>query len=268
MSDREAFPSFLKLPLYSDEWLWPVRVYSFGVLIIERRGELLVERFGKSQKKVLELLAAIIALGGHNIANHQLGEMLWSDAEGDLPRQSFDMTLRRLRRLIGKETVLVNSGMVSLNDRYCWLDLWVFEATLDELEKVLKRGGQQAVIVELTDQLLELYRGTFLRNFDFELVIQKQTQLSDRLSRILDLSIDFHERRGESERICSLLNKVLELQPLAEVNYRRLMSYYIRSGQPSLALYVYQQCWHVLCEGFNIPLSNEIQILAKRLRTG
>lgn len=232
-------------------------------MVIEVEGKPL-EQSGKSQKKILELLEVLVTLGGRNVNCDQLTEILWPDAEGDLARQSLETALHRLRKLIGKEAVLLNSGMISLNDSYCWLDLWAFEATVAELELTLKSDKQQHVIVKLTDRLLALYRDTFLKNSNSGLAILRQTKLLNKLSHALDSSIDFHEQHGEHERVCLLINKAIELRPLVEDNYRSLMSHYVKLGQPDQALHIFQQ-YHQVFKGFNIPLSNEILLLAKQL---
>ena len=60
---------------------------------------------------------------------------------------------------------MLNSGLVSLNSSYCWLDLWAFEATVDELEQAFT-DEQPSEIVTLTDRLLKLYRDAFLKDSD------------------------------------------------------------------------------------------------------
>lgn len=257
--------SFSTPPHHLEKWPWPIRIYSFGSLVIEINGRPL-EQSGKSQKKIIELLSTIILLGGRNVSSDKLGEILWPDADGDLARKSIETGLHRLRKLIGKESVLLNAGMISLNDRFCWLDLWAFEATADELEHVLKSGNQQYLIAKLTDRLIKLYQDTFLGNYDSGLVILKQEQLLNKLFDLLSSAANFYNKNGENERTCHMLKKGLELKPLLEVNYSRLMSHYIALDQPIQAIHIYQQCKQVLNEGFNIPLSNEIQSIAKQLR--
>ena len=252
-------------PSYLEEWPWPVRIYSFGSLVIEVDGKP-IEQSVKGQKKILELLETLVILGGRNVNTTQLTEILWPDTEGDLARQSLEITLHRLRKLLGKETILLNAGMVSLNARYCWLDLWAFEAAIDELEHMLNDSRQPPEIIKLTDRLLKLYRGAFLKDSDSGLGILKQSQLLNKLSRALDLSISFHEKNGEYDRVYLLLSKAVELRPLTEANYRRLMSYHIRQGHPDQALQTYHQCHRILFDGFKIRLSHEILELAKQLK--
>lgn len=242
-----------------------VQIHSFGPLTVEIAGKSVMQS-GKSQRKILELLATIIALGGRNVNGNLLKEILWPDAEGDLASLSLGTSLHRLRKLIGKEAVLLNTGMISLNDACCWLDLWIFETTSCKLEHVLKFGEPQRVVTELTDQLMVLYRGTFLKNYDSGWILLKQEQLLDRMTRLFNLSADFYEQHGDNERTSQLLSKVLELKPLSEASYRRMMQHYIKLGWPDQALHIYRQCQRILCEGFNIPLSGEIHLLARQLQ--
>lgn len=249
-------------PLYLEQWPWPVRIYSFGTLSVQVEEQPLQP--SHLSKKVAELLETLIILGGRNININQLAETLWPDAEGDLARQSLEITLHRLRKYIGKEAVSLSSGLISLNERYCWLDLWAFESTITEIEKTLN-GEQPVSMAKLTDRLLTIHQDIFLKHSDAGLAIAKQEQLLNKLTRVLDLAISFHDNNGDNERVGLLLAKQLELKPVAESNYRRLMVHYIKHGQPDLALQIFQQCDHILRQGFHIPLSIEIQSLAKQL---
>ncbi len=253
-----------KPPLWLEKWPWPIRIYSFGSLIIEIDGKPF-EQSGKSQKKIIDFLSFIISMGGRNINSNQLGEILWPDADGDLVHKSIETALHRLRKLIGKEAVLFNAGMISLNDSYCWLDLWAFEETANELDHILNDGKQQHLVVKLTDRMLKLYKDTFLNNSDSGLTILKREQLLNKLCGLIDRTINFHEQRGENERTNLLLIKNIELRPLLEDNYLRLISHYIALGQPDQGLGIYQQCKQTLCTGFGIPLSNKIQSVAKQI---
>lgn len=46
------------------------------------------------------------------------------------------------------------------------------------------------------------------------------------------------------------------------------MSHHIMLGQPDQALHIYRQCQRVLCQGFNLPLSDDIQLLIKQIECG
>lgn len=253
-------------PLHLEKWPWSVKIFSFGSLIIEVDGKP-IEQPRKSQKKILELLATLIALGGRNVDCNQLAEILWPDAEADLARKALETSLHRLRKLIGSDSVLLNAGMISLNGDNCWLDLWLIENTTDELKRLLQNGGMPQIIIKLTDRLLRLHNTTFLKHFDLYPIILKQGQLLNEFCRTLNLVVDFHRRRGEHDRVCMLLEKELELRPYEETGYQKLMNHYINQGQLGLALHIYNKCRQVLFENLKIPLSDEIKSLAKQIKS-
>src|SRR6185295_3537527 len=80
-------------PAAADLEEWPIRIFA-----------------RKVQKRPLELLQALLALGGTDVAVSTLTEALWSDAEGDAAYHAFENTLYRLRQLLGAAGALVLSG--------------------------------------------------------------------------------------------------------------------------------------------------------------
>ena len=63
-------------------WPWPLQLRCFGGLVLLRDGQpLLVD--GKAQRRPLELLQALLAAGGQNVATSTLTDQLWPGAEGD-----------------------------------------------------------------------------------------------------------------------------------------------------------------------------------------
>ena len=88
-----------------ENWPWPVRIYTLGHFSVEIDNQPL-EFIGKVQKKPLELLKALLALGGRNIRHETLAEMLWPDSDGDDAHHALLTTLHRLRKLIGHDVVI------------------------------------------------------------------------------------------------------------------------------------------------------------------
>ena len=84
----------------SEHWPWPLAVRALGRFELARDGAALEVR-GKAQRKPLELLKALIALGGEGVDASRLAALLWPDADGDAAKKSFDTTLYRLRKLLG-----------------------------------------------------------------------------------------------------------------------------------------------------------------------
>ena len=73
------------------------------------------------------MLKALIALGGKGIDEERLMDILWPEADGDQAYSALTTTLSRLRQLLGEKVLEVQAGRVTLNPRYCWVDVWTFE---------------------------------------------------------------------------------------------------------------------------------------------
>ena len=72
----------------------------------------------RTQKRPLELLQALIAFGGIEVAVSALTEALWPDAEGDTAYHAFESVLYRLRQLLGSAGALtLVGGKLSLDAR-------------------------------------------------------------------------------------------------------------------------------------------------------
>ncbi|MBP2676213.1 MAG: malT, partial [Deltaproteobacteria bacterium] len=79
-----------------EQWPWPVKIYTlgrFGFLVDDRPVE-----FGrKVQQRPLSLLKALVALGGREVPEPRLAELLWPESDGDMAHHSFIVALSRLR---------------------------------------------------------------------------------------------------------------------------------------------------------------------------
>jgi ATP/maltotriose-dependent transcriptional regulator MalT len=153
-------------PVYLDQWPWPVKIYTLGrfaVLCEGRKRELPGKR--KKKNKPLQLLQAIIALGGRQVNKTQIANLLWPESEGDEQSAALKITLHRLRKILGrKEAVLQRPTYLSLHPGICWVDSWHFErlagqACHKERNCDSKLAGKQA---------LTAYGGDFLEGFQDE----------------------------------------------------------------------------------------------------
>ncbi len=110
-------------------WAWPVRVRTLGHFGIEIDGVPLAMT-GKQQKRPLDLLQALISLGGEASAS-RLSDLLWPDAEGDRALDSFEAALRRLRQQLGRaEALELSGGQLRINRQLVWVDALANGATV------------------------------------------------------------------------------------------------------------------------------------------
>lgn len=135
----------------SDAWPWPVRIHTLGRFEILRDGEPLVFS-GKSPRKPLALLKALIALGSSDVAEECLTDALWPEADGDLAHRSFETTLHRLRKLLGDDNALtLAGGRLSINPARCFVDV----TALAHATALAPCNGNR-------EKAARLYRGEFL----------------------------------------------------------------------------------------------------------
>jgi len=117
-----------------EQWPWPVKLYSLGrfSVVIDNTP---LKTSGKAQAKPLELLKALIAYGGREVASALLAAQIWPDIEGDAAQNALDTTLHRLRKLLRQEdAIIVHQARLSLNPAKVWVDVWAFERLANRLE--------------------------------------------------------------------------------------------------------------------------------------
>lgn len=147
-------------PLHLENWPWANHFYTLGQFTILADG-LELEHSGKMPLKALELLQVIIAFGGTQVDSLSVNEILWPDADGDNAQQALETALFRLRKLIGKDSIMVSGGKISLNKKRCWLDIWAFDQALERLDTLLDEADAPSgdKLETCVTELVRLYRG-------------------------------------------------------------------------------------------------------------
>jgi DNA-binding SARP family transcriptional activator len=204
-------------PLAVEGWPWTYRVHTFGGFRLLRHdtplGAAEGKTAGKAKKRPLELLKLLVAYGGEQVSESKITDALWPRIDGDSAHRSFTSTLHRLRKLLGEDrAVTLHEGRLSLDRRYFWLDTWAFEQLAAELESV----DDPQNIERLADRLLAVYRGGFMADdVDAAWMIQARERLRARFSRALARIHRLWRERGEEDRARALVEKCLEIDPLA-----------------------------------------------------
>ena len=112
------------------DWPWPFRVSVLGAFRL-LKGDAPIRCSRRTQKKTLELLQALIAFGGTEVAAGKLIDALWPDSDGDAGYHALESALYRLRLLLGAPGAVVMAGSkLSLDRQYFWVDMWAFEKAL------------------------------------------------------------------------------------------------------------------------------------------
>jgi LuxR family maltose regulon positive regulatory protein len=248
-------------PFHIENWPWPVRVFTLGPFRMEKEGQP-VSFSGKVQKKPLALLKTLISLGGKDVGQKQIADLLWPEAEGDAAQVAFRTTLSRLRQLVGEKTVTTHAGTVSLDPSQCWVDAFALDHLLHDTGP--KEDSDE--VVSMAERVFGLYRGHFL---DGDLEGMEPVFLRDRLRngflRVVARSCDYLERGGQWEKAAHVCERALALDSCAEECYQHLMMCHRHMGSDAKAIEVYRRCRSALASELGVRPSPKTEAIRESL---
>lgn len=253
-----------------DVWPWPIKIRTLGGFALAVDGAP-VRATRKAPKKPLELLKAVISQGGQSASTAQLTESLWPDAEGDAAANAFEVTLRRLRKLLGREDAIVlEDGRLSLNAGCCWLDTWAFERAVVGAQTITAAASpmSDAELGAASERLMSLYSGHFLpEESDKPWVLGRRQRLASQMFRSLAALGELWEARAAPDRAELVYRRGIELDAASEALYRQLIAIQLRQGHYAEALHTYDQCRRMLMGTLGVEPSAETRALCREIPT-
>jgi DNA-binding SARP family transcriptional activator len=243
-----------------DAWPWSVKIRTFGKFAIN-----LIEKpdasSGKRRSQAQVLLKALVSFGEGEVLEQTICDLLWPDAEGDMARQNLKITLHRLRKLIGQESVLLRKGLLSLNSKRVWVDAWALERVLGAID-----AGPDDQIVSLVADACSRYSGEFLYDEVTDWALSSRERLHSRFLRIINGAIERLCKLGQWQESIDCCQKALEVDPLAERFYIQLMRCYYTMGKMSEGIAIYHRCQDILVNELNVHPSAEAEKWYERLQ--
>lgn len=247
-------------------WPWPFRIYTLGGFRILKADQAL--RFtGKSPRKPLELLKALIAFGGIEVNQSSLIDALWPDLEGDNAQRAFETALYRLRKLLADDTALVlKGGKLTLDAGRIWVDSSAIEHVFQDIDDGLADTASETSVLDgLASRLLAAYRGDFLSEESGGWAIVRRERLHSRFLNGLQGLARCFEAREVWDAAARCYRRALEIEPLMENLWYRLMVCHQHLEQAAEALAVYRRCCQALSNALGIGPSERAQALASAL---
>ncbi len=233
----------------------PLSLRLFGVAEIQVAGIPLP----LNDQKARALLFYLAATGRAHTREH-LATLLWSESVESNARHSLRGSLYHLRQALqssGAETVFAADGEI--------VSLQLGKRTCDvvQFRTLLAAGSEEAL-----RQAAALHRGPLLQGFMLadaplfeEWLRLARNELSQSyLQALSHLAASAEERQAWNDAI-SYLQRVIQVDPLAEETQRRLIGLYLRAATPGAALRQYQRFEAELRQELGIAPSRETQTL-------
>lgn len=261
-------------------WPYPLRIHTLGTFELIKDDKPIV--FSKKvQQRPLIMLQALIACGGERVSHSRLTEALWPDSEGDLATISFETTLHRLRRLLGNEKIIkLQGGQLSLDKKFCWVDIWAFECLFQQTESLWRQTRQPAMsqskqddqphtnvteeAVHLTEKAISIYTGHFLPETSSQpwAVPQREDLRYKFLQLVIRLG-KYWEGLGQWDEAVESYQRGLEVDNLSEELYQSLMICYHRLGKQAAVAAVYYRCQTLLRASLGMEPTPQTEALYK-----
>lgn len=246
-------------PSHLQNWPWPVRIRVLGRPQVEVAGKPC-----PLAGKPLELLLALAFGGERAIGEEDLIAGLWPEAEPRAGHHSLETTLYRLRKQLGGgRTVELSRSRLRLHPESCWVDAWAIGALLKRLEEALSREAEPAVLVHLQRGLRRILDDADLAHGDPD--YPPLAYLRRRVARALE-SLGLHwQQRADWRAALECFELGVQLDPLEESGYRRLMACHGAAGQASEVLAVFQRCESALRTGLDVAPETQTRDLLQAL---
>jgi len=229
-----------------ENWDWPVKIYTLGHFRIVIN-HISLPLTGKSQRKPLVLLRAILSFGIWRISQSHLAGKLWPEADGPESLQALYTNVHRLRRLLGTKSILVKDGYIGLNPEIVWVDAglakYYVAKIMDTLHKKLTAQKQSKWV----DDLLNLYTGKFLENEQDDVwCFQYSRELHNKILTSLKRYASYLSEQHQYEKALTLLQRTTQLDILDEKIYQDQITLLISLKRYPEAMAVYNECRSLL----------------------
>ncbi|HYC87678.1 MAG TPA: BTAD domain-containing putative transcriptional regulator [Thermoanaerobaculia bacterium] len=234
-----------------------LHISDLGPLKIELSGKPLASE-GRASNRARELLV-FLAVHPPGPTKEEVGVAFWPDATTEQVKNSFHVTLHRLRKLLGGADAVVADGARYLIGIPHIADSRRFET---EMAAALRKNDVPAL-----EAALALHHGDFLQGEDAgEWCLPIRARLRQLHLRGLFALGQAHEARGRYTDAAETYTRVVTRDPFHEPAARQLMICRARLGERSTSLSVYRELEQRLREDLQAAPEPETATLYRRLR--
>lgn len=227
-----------------------------------------VDRSAWGSARSRELLLYLV-FHPSGVTKDQVGLAFWPDASAAQVRNTFHVTLHRLRKALGHaEWITVQQDRYRLDPSLKIVcDALQFESSISDALRNAKRRSANAS--EALTTALALYTQDLLIG---ESVGDWHVSLHDRLQRLyfdgLQALSSLQLEAGDYADAIATSRRILASDSLDEDAWRRIMTAHARSGERTQALRIYQQLVDLLVKEIDSTPDRATEKLAQRIRSG
>lgn len=209
------------------------------------------------------LLALLLVELGMVVSTDRIILELWGDEAPATAIQNLRSLVSRLRRHLGKETIVAQRPGYRIDADPEDVDAQLFEQLADEAARHRNQSGSAGDIAE---RALALWRGRALTGFEgFHFADNEARRLEQRQLSIMGIAFDAGLALGRHTELVADLREAVDQHPLHEPFYGKLMLALYRSGRAPEALRVYTEAERVLGEELGIEPSQEIRSIERSI---
>lgn len=207
----------------------------------------------------------------HIVTSDQLIDIVWPDEPVESVRRRLHVRISQLRKALKEKSSLVKTvhgGYIFETDDSCWVDVDAFESLTTQASQS-QESGQQREAIQAYEQARSLYRGDFLAedlytNWTFT---QREYYRECYLNLLIQLS-ECYAQQGRYRHAITTANQALNLDPLRETIYVRLILYNYFAGDRPRALSLFDRYRQVLEKDLGVPPLESTSQLVEQIRMG
>ncbi|SEN08519.1 AfsR/SARP family transcriptional regulator [Actinacidiphila rubida] len=209
------------------------------------------------------LLAALLLRGGRTATASELLDAVWGETPPNTALAALRSYAFRLRKALGPDALVTDSGGYALHVGEGALDYAVVERLASEADK--SRAGDPAHARQLLHAALEMWHGEPLAGLPGPHAEMQRSRLAEWHLGLLESRLELDLEMGAHAEAVSELTALSAEQPLRERLRALLMLALYRSGRQAEALGVYADTRRLLADELGIDPSAELSDLHQRI---
>jgi DNA-binding SARP family transcriptional activator len=253
-----------------------LRIQTLGGFQLWRDDEPVPPQAWKTQK-TRTLFTILLTHRDRVLTQDQLIEWLWPHLTPDSARNSLQVAISHLRRLLEPglqrpaDSCFVRTepaGYCLDTSHACWVDADAFEASYRQGVAAQQRGDRSGALAHYRAALTQ-YHGDYLPDEPYaDWAIAERERLREVYLDLLERQAELSADMADYPAAIQACQRILEQDPCRERTYRRLMRYHYLAGDRAAALAVYDRCRQVLADELGVEPLAQTQALREAIRHG